>query len=78
LFGPTRPLCLETRKDEDPSFGRIPVVVLTTSTADIFRGYDLGANPYIGKPVTLGGLVDCMQPIGRYRLETEAAVVTNE
>jgi len=39
----------------DPSFRRIPVVVLTTSQAeeDILRAYDLNANCYITKPVDL-------------------------
>lgn len=37
----------------DPDLKRIPVVVLTTSTAeeDILRAYDLAANCYITKPV---------------------------
>jgi CheY-like chemotaxis protein len=40
---------------EDPELRRIPVVVLTTSTAeqDIFKTYDLHANCYITKPVDL-------------------------
>lgn len=39
----------------DDSLRRIPVVVLTTSSAegDIFKTYDLGANCYITKPVGL-------------------------
>ena len=37
----------------DPMLRRIPVVVLTTSTAeeDVLRTYDLNANCYINKPV---------------------------
>ena len=47
---------------------RIPVVVLTTSSAeeDIYRSYDLGVSGYITKPVTFSGLVDAMTEIGRY------------
>lgn len=39
----------------DPGLRRIPVVVLTTSQAeeDILKSYDLNANCYITKPVTL-------------------------
>jgi two-component system, chemotaxis family, response regulator Rcp1 len=40
---------------EDPDLRRIPVVVLTTSTAekDIMESYNLHANCYIAKPVDL-------------------------
>jgi two-component system response regulator len=43
----------------DPAIRRIPVVVLTTSTADddIAASYDAGANAYIVKPTTFAGLV---------------------
>ncbi|HEX6908923.1 MAG TPA: response regulator [Longimicrobium sp.] len=56
----------------DPELRRIPVVVLTTSRAeaDVLRSYDLGANSFIAKPVTFGGLVDAMRALGRYWLET--------
>jgi len=39
----------------DPGLKRIPVVVLTTSSAeeDIFKTYDLHANCYVTKPVDL-------------------------
>ena len=38
---------------QSPSLKRIPVIVLTTSSADedIIRSYDLHANSYISKPV---------------------------
>jgi CheY-like chemotaxis protein len=56
----------------DPQLRRIPVVVLTTSRAeaDVTRSYDLGANSFIAKPVTFGGLVDAMRTLGRYWMET--------
>ena len=55
----------------DPELRRIPVVVLTTSRAetDVARSYDLGANSFIAKPVTFGGLVDAMRVLGRYWIE---------
>ena len=39
----------------DPNLKRIPVVVLTTSSAeeDVLRAYDLHANCYVTKPVDL-------------------------
>lgn len=39
----------------DPALRRIPVVVLTTSSADedVLRAYDLHANCYVTKPVDL-------------------------
>lgn len=39
----------------DPALKRIPVVVLTTSSAeeDVIRAYDLHANAYVTKPVDL-------------------------
>lgn len=39
----------------DPELRRVPIIVLTTSTAerDIARSYDLGANCFIAKPVAL-------------------------
>jgi CheY-like chemotaxis protein len=55
----------------DPELRRIPIVVLTTSRAeaDVLRSYDLGANSFITKPVTFGGLVDAMRVLGRYWVE---------
>jgi CheY-like chemotaxis protein len=55
----------------DPELRRIPVVVLTTSNADldIGRVYELGANSFICKPVTFDALVKVMQRIGQYWFE---------
>ena len=49
----------------DPVLRRIPVVILTTSAAelDIAQSYDAGANSYIVKPSAFGSLVhvfDCL------------------
>jgi CheY-like chemotaxis protein len=55
----------------DAGLKQIPIVVLTTSRedADIYKTYDLGASSFISKPVTFGGLIDCMQTLGRYWFE---------
>jgi CheY-like chemotaxis protein len=52
----------------DPELRTIPVVVLTTSTAepDIARAYELGANSFISKPVAFDLLVNTMKSIGQY------------
>lgn len=50
---------------------RIPVVVLTTSSAeeDITGAYDLGANSYVVKPSSFATLVNMMQTLEKYWLE---------
>lgn len=55
----------------DPRLRRIPVVILTTSTAeaDMVKGYDLGAASYIAKPVTFDALVELMRTLGKYWVE---------
>ena len=55
----------------DPRLRHIPVVVLTTSKAelDVYRSYDLGVNSFITKPVTLAGLVEVVSTLGKYWLE---------
>lgn len=52
----------------DPLLRSVPVVVLTTSTAeaDIIRSYNLGVNSFISKPVSFAGLVDAMATLGKY------------
>lgn len=52
----------------DARLRRIPVVILTTSSAprDIAESYDLGANSFITKPATFGGAVDLLETLGRY------------
>lgn len=62
--------CLAEIKS-DASLRQIPVVILTTSSAeeDIFRGYDLGVNSFVSKPVTFDGLVQAMKTLGRYWFE---------
>jgi CheY-like chemotaxis protein len=55
----------------DPKLHRIPVVVMTTSTAeqDIARAYDLGSNSFISKPITLAELVEVTKVVGQYWLK---------
>ncbi len=49
----------------DPFLRRIPVVILTTSSAeaDVLKSYDLYANCYIVKPVDLGQFVKVVRSI---------------
>jgi CheY-like chemotaxis protein len=56
---------------ENPELRRIPVIVLTTSKAemDIYRSYDLVVNSFIVKPVSFDSLVEVMQVLGRYWFE---------
>ena len=56
---------------EDPNLRHIPVVVLTTSSADedIVKTYDLGVNSFITKPVDFEGLVNVMKALGKYWIE---------
>jgi chemotaxis family two-component system response regulator Rcp1 len=56
----------------DPDLRRIPVVVLTTSTAerDIIESYDLQANCYLTKPVQLDEFIGLVQSIKRFWLQT--------
>ncbi|MDJ0736786.1 MAG: response regulator [Nostocaceae cyanobacterium] len=55
----------------DPQLKQIPVVVLTTSSAEeeIHHTYDLGANSFIVKPLTFAALVEVMRTIGKYWFE---------
>jgi CheY-like chemotaxis protein len=56
----------EIKKDED--LGRIPVVVLTTSSADedIVRSYQLHANAYVTKPVDFDRFISVIRQIDEF------------
>jgi CheY-like chemotaxis protein len=56
----------------DPRLRRIPVVVLTTSSAedDIRRTYDLHANSYITKPLGIGAYSDALRSLDGFWLGT--------
>ena len=55
---------------QDPVLKRIPVVILTTSTAeeDILKTYNLHANCYVTKPVDLDKFIDIIQSIENFWL----------
>jgi CheY-like chemotaxis protein len=55
---------------EDPDLKRIPVVVLTTSTAekDILQSYNLHANCYVTKPVHLDEFLSVVKSIDDFWL----------
>jgi two-component system response regulator len=59
-----------TRIRKAPNFARIPVVILTSSReeADVVRGYDLGANSYICKPVDVDQFSKAVQELELYWL----------
>lgn len=50
---------------QDPNLKRIPIVVLSSSSADedIARAYDLYANCYVTKPVDLNGFLGAVRSI---------------
>ncbi len=52
----------------DPDLARIPVVVLTTSSAeeDILRSYQLHANAYVTKPVDLDPFMKAVRQIDEF------------
>lgn len=52
----------------DPTIRRIPVVILTTSTAegDIAASYDAGANAYIVKPTSFNSLVHIFSTLAAF------------
>ena len=58
---------LETIKS-DPELSHIPVVVLTTSSAeeDILRSYKLHANAYVTKPVDLDQFMNAVRQIDEF------------
>jgi two-component system response regulator len=57
---------------ENPDFKRIPVIVFTTTKNEneIKRCYELGANTYIIKPVSFDALLEVVENIRSYWLNT--------
>ena len=56
----------------DSKLRRIPVIVLTTSRAeeDIWRSYDLHANAYIPKPVSISEFVEVIRNFEHFWIST--------
>ena len=52
----------------DPDLKKIPIVVLTTSSAeeDVLRAYDLNANCYVVKPVGFDNFMEAVQSIRHF------------
>lgn len=59
---------LEIRKNERTKF--LPVVLLTSSKEeqDIIKGYELGVNSYVRKPVDFNEFLQAIQNLGLYWL----------
>lgn len=55
----------------DPDLHRIPVIVLTTSSAeaDVLRSYDLHANCYISKPIGYDAFIDAVRSLENFWLK---------
>lgn len=64
----------------DASLKKIPVIVLTTSSArrDIERCYEEGANSYIQKPVDMAGFVNAISQLKEYWFEVALLPKENE
>jgi CheY-like chemotaxis protein len=55
----------------DPNLRSIPVIVLTTSSAeaDIIKTYNLGVNCFISKPVSFTDMIEVTKSLGNYWFE---------
>lgn len=64
------------RIKNDPATRSIPVVILTSSIheKDIGKGYQLGANSYIEKPVNFDTFAITIKDISRYWLEMNQSI----
>jgi two-component system response regulator len=62
---------------DDKSTKRIPVVILTSSQEeeDIMKGYDLGANSYVRKPVDYQDFVEVVNNMGIYWLAINKSTI---
>jgi DNA-binding response OmpR family regulator len=55
---------------KDAKFKSIPVIMLTSSREekDLIKGYDLGINAYVVKPVKFSSLIDMVKQTGIFWL----------
>lgn len=62
---------LEEVKD-DPKLRRLPVIVMTTSSADedVIKTYNLGVNSFVTKPFNFNRLVEMIGALKTYWLDT--------
>ncbi|QJW89047.1 response regulator [Spirosoma taeanense] len=62
---------LEEIKD-DPKLRRLPVVVMTTSSADedVIKTYNLGVNSFVTKPFNFNRLVEMIGALKTYWMDT--------
>lgn len=58
----------------------VPVVILTSSKEeeDILKGYDLGANSYVRKPVDYHGFVEVVNSLGVYWLAVNQPILSDK
>jgi CheY-like chemotaxis protein len=65
-----REVLQEVKQDEN--LRNIPIVVLTTSTAeeDILKSYNLHANAYITKPVDFDQFIKVIKSVAKFWFET--------
>lgn len=59
---------------QDDELRSIPVIVMTTSKSEeeVRRTYALGVNSFISKPATFDALIDVVDAIGKYWIDTVA------
>ncbi|HEY9847058.1 MAG TPA: response regulator [Candidatus Caenarcaniphilales bacterium] len=52
----------------DPALRRIPIVVMTNSTAeeDLLNTYNLGVNSFIPKPMSFNQMLEVIHTLGKY------------
>ena len=61
-----------TEIKDDPKLRRLPVVVMTTSSADedVLKTYNLGVNSFVTKPFNFNRLVEMVGALKTYWLDT--------
>ncbi|GAB4054142.1 response regulator [Spirosoma litoris] len=57
---------------DDPKLRRLPVVVMTTSSADedVLKTYNLGVNSFVTKPFNFNRLVEMVSALKTYWIDT--------